>query len=65
MSRVTWLVVVAAIFLWVGPSRAAQPAMVTGGGTGTFYTDLDGDGEIDGSHFGFGVVRNPGGGQRR
>jgi hypothetical protein len=35
--------------------------MVTGGGTGTFYADLDGDGEIDGSHFGFGVVKNPGG----
>jgi hypothetical protein len=64
MRRITWLVVTSAIFLWVGPSRAAQPAMVTGGGTGTFYADLDGDGEIDGSHFGFGVVRNPGGSVR-
>ena len=49
----------AAIFLWVGPSGAAQPPMVTGGGTGTFYVDLDGDGEIDGSHFGFAVIQNP------
>ena len=28
---------------------------VTGGGTGTFGTDLDGDGDIDGSHFGLSV----------
>jgi hypothetical protein len=61
MRRITWLVVAVAIFLWVRPLGAAQPAMVTGGGTGTFYADLDGDGEIDGSHFGLGVVRNPGG----
>jgi hypothetical protein len=27
-------------------------ASVTGGGQGTFGTDLDGDGDIDGSHFG-------------
>ena len=60
MRRITWLVVAAAIFLWVTPSRVAQPAMVTGGGTGTFYADLDGDGDIDGSHFGFAVVKNPG-----
>src|SRR5438094_489226 len=60
MRRITWLVVAAAIFLWFTPSRAAQPAMVTGGGTGTFYADLDGDGDIDGSHFGFAVVKNPG-----
>jgi hypothetical protein len=33
--------------------------MVTGGGTGTFNADLDGDGEIDGSHFGFAVIQNP------
>jgi hypothetical protein len=28
---------------------------VSGGGQGTFGADLDGDGEIDGSHFGIGV----------
>jgi hypothetical protein len=61
MRRITWLVVIVAIFLWFGPLGAAHPTMVTGGGTGTFYADLDGDGEIDGSHFGFGVVKNPGG----
>ena len=32
------------------------PTRVSGGGTGTFGTDLDGDGEIDGSHFGIGVL---------
>jgi hypothetical protein len=61
MRRITWLVGLVTIVLWVGPSRAAQPTMVTGGGTGTFDADVDGDGEIDGSHFGFGVVKNPGG----
>jgi hypothetical protein len=60
MRRITWPVVAAAIFLWVTSSRAAQPTMVTGGGTGTFYVDLDGDGDLDGSHFGFAVVKNPG-----
>ena len=29
---------------------------VTGGGTTTFGADLDGDGDIDGSHFGFAAV---------
>jgi hypothetical protein len=29
--------------------------LVSGGGQGTFGTDLDGDGDIDGSHFGMGV----------
>ena len=61
MRRITWLIVVAAILLWFSPIRAAAPSTVTGGGTGTFYADLDGDGEIDGSHFGFAVVKNPGG----
>ena len=55
------LFVAVAMFLWVGPSGAAQPGMVTGGGTGTFNADLDGDGEIDGSHFGFALRKNPGG----
>lgn len=35
---------------------AAQPISVSGGGTGTFNADLDGDGEFDGSHFGFEVT---------
>jgi hypothetical protein len=38
-------------------SAAAQSATrVTGGGTGTFGADLDGDGDIDGSQFGMGVT---------
>jgi len=35
---------------------SAQAVQVTGGGTGTFGADLDGDGHVDGSHFGFAVV---------
>ena len=35
---------------------AKAPVNVSGGGTGTFGADLDGDGEIDGSQFGMGVA---------
>jgi len=36
---------------------SAQGAMhVTGGGTGTFGADLDGDGDIDGSQFGMALI---------
>jgi hypothetical protein len=59
MKTIAWLIV-AGVLLSAGPSRAAQPEIVTGGGTGTFNADLDGDGEIDGSHFGFTVVNGPG-----
>jgi hypothetical protein len=38
------------------PAVGAAPLVVNGGGTGTFAADLDGDGDIDGSHFGLGVV---------
>jgi len=38
------------------PVAARETTHVTGGGTGTFGADLDGDGEIDGSQFGMGVV---------
>ena len=31
------------------PAMAAPRVMVRGGGTGTFGSDLDGDGDIDGS----------------
>ncbi|PYP66534.1 MAG: hypothetical protein DMD36_17135 [Gemmatimonadetes bacterium] len=34
----------------------AQAVRVTGGGTTTFGADLDGDGDVDGSHFGFAAV---------
>ena len=48
----------AAMFLWASPSGAAKPAIVNGGSTGTFNADLDGDGDIDGTYFGFAVVQN-------
>jgi hypothetical protein len=35
---------------------AQSTLRVTGGGTGTFGADLDGDGDIDGSQFGTGVT---------
>jgi hypothetical protein len=38
------------------PVDAAVAGHVTGGGEGTFSADLDGDGDVDGSHFGIGVV---------
>src|SRR5712692_1882458 len=44
----------------ISSDRAAAPSAhsvrVTGGGTTTFGADLDGDGDIDGSHFGFAAV---------
>ena len=44
----------------ISSDRAAAPSphsvQVTGGGTTTFGTDLDGDGDVDGSHFGFTAV---------
>src|SRR3989441_10400009 len=34
----------------------AHAVQVTGGGTTTFGADLDGDGDVDGAHFGFAAV---------
>jgi hypothetical protein len=42
------------------PAIAASPTTVHGGGTGTFGSDLDGDGDIDGSQFAF-TARTEGG----
>ena len=39
-----------------GSAALGAPTRVTGGGTGSFGTDLDGDGDTDGSHFGMGVL---------
>jgi len=36
-------------------SNSSAVVSVSGGGQGTFYADLDGDGDIDGSHFGISV----------
>jgi hypothetical protein len=49
-------VITAAVFVGVAPAAAQAPRVVSGGGTGTFSADLDSDGDIDGSHFGLGVV---------
>jgi hypothetical protein len=44
----------------ISSDRAAAPpapaVRITGGGTTTFGADLDGDGDVDGSHFGFAAV---------
>jgi hypothetical protein len=52
------IVVVTVIGLMALPLQAlAQSGVrVSGGGAGTFGADLDGDGDIDGSRFGMGVV---------
>jgi hypothetical protein len=60
MKRFIRLAAAIAIVLWATPMHATAPSIVTGGGTGTFGADLDGDGDIDGSHFGFAVVKGPG-----
>jgi hypothetical protein len=61
MKTHAWLVATTAVVLLsTTPSRAAAQTIVTGGGTGTFNADLDGDGDIDGSHFGFAVIQGAG-----
>jgi hypothetical protein len=60
MNKLRWLVAAATVLLCTTQTRAEGPSIVTGGGTGTFYADLDGDGDIDGSHFGFAVIKGPG-----
>ncbi len=50
-----------ALAAWIGwllPTTAFANGVtiVSGGGSGSFNADLDGDGEIDGSHFGMGVI---------
>jgi hypothetical protein len=47
---------VIAVSLAAPIAMAEAPALVRGGGTGTFAADLDGDGDIDGSHFGLGAT---------
>jgi hypothetical protein len=61
MNTLAWrLAGAAVVLLCLTPGRAAAQPMVTGGGTGTFNADLDGDRDIDGSHFGFAVIAGPG-----
>ncbi len=42
-------------------ATAGAPIRANGGGQGTYGGDFDGNGTVDGSHFGFGVVFGPGG----
>jgi len=57
MRRFSALLAVAAVAVLLAPVAVAEaPVVVSGGGTGTFGADLDGDGDIDGSHFGFGAT---------
>src|SRR5712692_7823880 len=46
----------AAISSDLSAAPLARAVQVTGGGTTTFGADLDGDGDVDGSHFGFAAV---------
>jgi len=43
-------------WLFSGSTIAQSATVISGGGTGTFGFDLDADGDIDGSHFGLGVI---------
>jgi hypothetical protein len=56
MKRLVLLLAVMAITLLPLCAVAQGGMRVTGGGTGTFGADLDGDGDIDGSQFGIGVT---------
>jgi hypothetical protein len=61
MKRLLVLLVLLAIALPASPALGQPVVHVTGGGAGTFAQDLDGDGDIDGSRFGIGVVIAEGG----
>jgi hypothetical protein len=57
MKRLFVLLGLLAIVVLPASAALGQPVVhVTGGGAGTFAQDLDGDGDIDGSRFGIGVV---------
>lgn len=47
---------VVALCWFISPALGAPVTIVSGGGTGTFHADLDGDEDVDGSHFGMGVI---------
>jgi hypothetical protein len=62
MKRLLVLLGLLAIVLLPASPALARPVVhVTGGGAGTFARDLDGDGDLDGSRFGIGVVLADGG----
>jgi hypothetical protein len=57
MRRLRIVLAVSFAAALVAPAATAdQSVVVSGGGTGTFAADLDGDGDVDGSHFGVGAI---------
>jgi hypothetical protein len=57
MRRLPIVFAVALAAAFVAPVAVAdRPVVISGGGTGTFAADLDGDGDVDGSHFGVGAI---------
>jgi len=54
--RTTMALLACVGWLFSAGSFASSIVVVSGGGSGTFGADLDGDGDIDGSHFGLGVI---------
>src|ERR687892_335386 len=57
MRRLRIVLAVSLVAALVAPAATAdQSVVVSGGGTGTFAADLDGDGDVDGSHFGVGAI---------
>jgi len=64
MMKRHWTLLLVGAILLLASHRSLQPLeadngriLVTGGGQGTFGSDLDGDGNIDGSYFGIGIAR--------
>lgn len=64
MTKRHWTVLVVGAILGLASHSSLQPVeadngrvLVTGGGQGTFGSDLDGDGDIDGSYFGIAIAR--------
>jgi hypothetical protein len=57
MRRLLIVLAVGLAAALVAPAAIAdRPVGVSGGGTGSFAADLDGDGDVDGSHFGVGAI---------
>jgi hypothetical protein len=61
MRRLFVLAAAAAIVLAPVEAFAESGPLTRGGGTGTFGADLDADGDVDGSQFGFVVITGSGG----
>ena len=64
MMKRHWMLLLVGAILVLASHGSVQPleadngrVLVTGGGQGTFGSDLDGDGDIDGSYFGIAIAR--------